>query len=504
LSCLVCLYHCHFRRDNPMGKSENKIPLERVDANRWLIPQRFNPAMRVPGMVYADDQLLELMLADNALQQVANVATLPGIVGHSLAMPDIHWGYGFPVGGVAATDAEQGVISPGGIGFDINCGVRLLATDLVHDQVRGKVEKLADELFNNLPSGVGGAGMRNLSPEEMHAVMERGAGWAVEEGYGFAEDIDVTEEQGCLAGANPATVSRQAIQRGIRQLGSLGSGNHFCEVQMVDHIYDEAAALALGIAQVGQIVTTIHCGSRGFGHQIAEDFIKLAESRQQEYGYNLVDRQLACLPLQSEEGQAYLSAMACGANFACANRQLLMHGVRKAFASVFGRKARPKDMPLVYDVCHNIAKMEEYEVAGQLQRVCVHRKGATRAFPANHPAVPERYRAVGQPVLIPGDMGRYSFVLVGAQGSMEQSFGSCCHGAGRRQSRTTARKSISSRELLDMLAARGVTVRVHSKNLLPEEAPSAYKDAQQVVNVVHNAGLASLVARLKPVIVVKG
>jgi tRNA-splicing ligase RtcB len=487
-----------------MGKSENKIPLERVDANRWRIPQRFNPAMRVPGMVYADDQLLELMLADNALQQVANVATLPGIVGHSLAMPDIHWGYGFPVGGVAATDAEQGVISPGGIGFDINCGVRLLATDLVHNQVRGKVDKLADELFNNLPSGVGGAGMRNLTLEEMHAVMERGAGWAVEEGYGFAEDIDVTEEQGCLTGANPATVSRQAIQRGIKQLGSLGSGNHFCEVQMVEHIYDEAAAQALGIAQVGQIVTAIHCGSRGFGHQIAEDYIKLAESRQQEYGFNLVDRQLACLPLQSEEGQAYLSAMACGANFAWANRQLLMHGVRKAFASVFGRKARPKDMPLVYDVCHNIAKMEEYEVAGQLQRVCVHRKGATRAFPANHPAVPERYRAVGQPVLIPGDMGRYSFVLVGAQGSMEQSFGSCCHGAGRRQSRTTARKSVSSRELLDMLAARGVTVRVHSKNLLPEEAPSAYKDAQQVVNVVHNAGLASLVARLKPVIVVKG
>jgi tRNA-splicing ligase RtcB len=487
-----------------MGKSENKIPLERVDANRWRIPQRFNPAMRVPGMVYADDQLLELMLADNALQQVANVATLPGIVGYSLAMPDIHWGYGFPVGGVAATDAEQGVISPGGIGFDINCGVRLLASDLVHDQVRGKVDKLADELFNNLPSGVGGAGMRNLTLEEMHAVMERGAGWAVEEGYGFAEDIDVTEEQGCLAGANPATVSRQAIQRGIKQLGSLGSGNHFCEVQMVDHIYDEAAAQTLGIAQVGQIVTTIHCGSRGFGHQIAEDYIKLAEARQQEYGFNLVDRQLACLPLQSEEGQAYLSAMACGANFAWANRQLLMHSVRKAFASVFGRKARPKDMPLVYDVCHNIAKMEEYEVGGQLQRVCVHRKGATRAFPANHPAVPERYRVVGQPVLIPGDMGRYSFVLVGAQGSMEQSFGSCCHGAGRRQSRTTARKSLSSRDLLDMLAARGVTVRVHSKNLLPEEAPSAYKDAQQVVNVVHNAGLASLVARLKPVIVVKG
>jgi tRNA-splicing ligase RtcB len=487
-----------------MGKPDNKIPLERIDANRWRIPQRYNPAMRVPGMIYADDELIELMIADNALQQVANVATLPGIVGHSLAMPDIHWGYGFPVGGVAATNAIDGVVSPGGIGFDINCGIRLLATDLRHEQIRGKADKLADELFNNLPSGVGGAGMLELSIEEMQAVMVRGAAWAVEEGYGFAEDIEVTEEHGCLAGANPETVMSQAVQRGRKQLGSLGSGNHFCEVQVVEHIYDEVAAQALGINQIGQIVISIHCGSRGFGHQIAEDYIKIAEERQQEYGFNLVDRQLACLPLHSEEGKAYLSAMACGANFAWANRQLLMHGVRKAFASVFGRRSRPKDMPLVYDVCHNIAKMETYAVDGQMQEVCVHRKGATRAFPAGHEALPEKYRAVGQPVLIPGDMGRYSFVLVGAQGAMEQSFGSCCHGAGRRQSRTTAKKSISSKELLDLLDSRGITVRVHSKNLLTEEAPTAYKDAQKVVNVVHNAGLAKLVARLKPVIVIKG
>jgi tRNA-splicing ligase RtcB (3'-phosphate/5'-hydroxy nucleic acid ligase) len=275
-------------------------------------------------------------------------------------------------------------------------------------------------------------------------------------------------------------------------------------VQKIDHIYDAEAAAVLGIGQIGQIVVTIHCGSRGFGHQIAEDYVKLAESKQKDFGFNLVDRQLACLPLQSDEGKAYLAAMACGANFAWANRQLLMYGVRKAFASVFGRKARAKDMPMVYDVCHNIAKMEEYEVDDEMQRVCVHRKGATRAFPAGHPAIPEKYRAVGQPVLIPGDMGRYSFVLVGAQGSMEQSFGSCCHGAGRRQSRTAAKKSMSSRDLLNQLDARGITVRVHSKNLLTEEAPQAYKDAQQVVNVVHNAGLAQLVARLKPVIVVKG
>ncbi|MGB8347334.1 MAG: RtcB family protein [Ktedonobacteraceae bacterium] len=487
-----------------MSNIKEKVPLERVDENRWRIPQRFNSEMRVPGMVYADDSLIEQIKDDNALQQVANVATLPGILGYSLAMPDIHWGYGFPVGGVAATHAEYGVISPGGIGFDINCGVRLLATDLLHEQIRGKADKLADELFNNLPSGVGGAGMRILSADEMRAVMVRGSAWAIEEGYGFPDDLVVTEEQGCLADADPDRVTHTAMQRGMKQLGSLGSGNHFCEVQRVDHIYDAAAAEALGIGRIGQIVVTIHCGSRGFGHQIAEDYIELAESKQQDFGFHLVDRQLACLPLQSNLGKAYLAAMACGANFAWANRQLLMHSVRQAFASVFGRKARPKDMPMVYDVCHNIAKMEEYEIDGELQRVCVHRKGATRAFPANHPDVPEQYRAVGQPVLIPGDMGRYSFVLVGAPGSIEQSFGSCCHGAGRRQSRTAAKKSITGGELLAQLEAKGVTVRVHSKNLLPEEAPSAYKDAQQVVNVVHNAGLAQLVARLKPVIVVKG
>jgi tRNA-splicing ligase RtcB len=346
--------------------------------------------------------------------------------------------------------------------------------------------------------------MRQLTPGEMRSVMVHGAGWAIEEGYGFPDDLEVTEEHGCLAGADPDNVSHTALQRGLKQLGSLGSGNHFCEVQVVDHIYDVEAAASMGIGQPGQIVVTIHCGSRGFGHQIAEDYVQLAESKQQDYGFHLVDRQLACLPLQSSAGKAYLSAMACGANFAWANRQLLMHGVRQSFASVFGRRARPKDMPLVYDVCHNIAKMEEYEVDGQKQRVCVHRKGATRAFPAHYPGVPEKYQEIGQPVLIPGDMGRYSFVLVGAQGSIEQTFGTCCHGAGRRQSRTAAKKSLSPRDLLDQLAARGVTIRVRSKNLLTEEAPQAYKDAQKVVNVVHNAGLAKLVARLKPVIVIKG
>jgi tRNA-splicing ligase RtcB len=487
-----------------MDKIREKIPLERVDTYRWRISQSYQPDMHVPGLIYADDELIEQMIDDNALQQVANVATLPGIVGYSLGMPDIHWGYGFPVGGVAATHAVSGVVSPGGIGFDINCGVRLISTDLSHKQIQRRIDRLADELFHHLPSGVGGAGMREVSANEMRAMMIRGAAWAVELGYGFAEDLEFTEEHGCLAGANPEAVSNAAIQRGSKQPGSLGSGNHFCEVEAVDHIYDAEAARAFGIDHVGQIVVTVHCGSRGFGHQIALDYIKLAESKQQSFGFHLVDRQLACLPLQSSKGKAYLAAMACGANFAWANRQMLMHGVRQAFSKVFERKVSPGDMPLVYDVCHNIAKMEEYEVNGRMQRVCVHRKGATRAFPAGQAEIPEEYRAVGQPVLIPGDMGRYSFVLVGAPGSMEQSFGSCCHGAGRRQSRTAAKKSISSSLLLDQLTAQGITVRVHSRGLLAEEAPSAYKDVQQVVNVVHNAGLAQLVARLKPVIVVKG
>ncbi len=305
----------------------NKIPLERIDANRWRIPRHYNEAMLVPGIVYADDELIEMIINDNALQQVANVATLPGIVGSSLGMPDIHWGYGFPVGGVAATDGDTGVVSPGGIGFDINCGVRLMATELVRDQIKGQVDKLADALFNKLPSGVGGAGMRELTIHEMRDVMVQGAAWAVEDGYGFAGDLEVTEEGGCLAGADPEKVSPMAIQRGMKQLGSLGSGNHFAEVQYVEHIYDQKAAEALGIGQIGQIVVTIHCGSRGFGHQIAEDYIKLAEVKQAGYGFKLVDRQLACLPLQSDEGKAYMTAMACGANFAWANRQLLMHGV---------------------------------------------------------------------------------------------------------------------------------------------------------------------------------
>jgi tRNA-splicing ligase RtcB len=457
-------------KEEVLSNSKEKIPLQRLDPFRWQIPASYQEGMHVPGIVYADDELIQQILDDHALHQVANLAILPGIVGASLGMSDIHWGYGFPVGGVAATDAETGVVSPGGIGFDSNCGVRLMATELERDQMKGQIDKLAAALFNKLPSGVGDARMRELTIHEMRAVMVQGAAWAVEDGYGFAE------EGGSLAGADPDKVSPMAVQRGMKQVGCLGSGNHFAEVQYVEHIYDQHAAEAMGIGQVGQIVVTIHCGSRGFGYQIAEEYIKLAEVKQAGYGFNLPDRQLACLPLQSDEGKAYMVAMACGANFAWANRQLLMRGVRRAFSSMFGRKARAKDKPLVYDVCHNIAKFEEYEVDEQLRRVCVHRKGATRAFPAGHPALPEKYRAVGQPVLIPGDMGCYSFMLVGAPGSLEQRFGSCCHRAGRRQSRTAAKKSISPRELLDQLAARGMTIRFHNKNLLSEEAPAAYKD----------------------------
>lgn len=487
-----------------MNKVKEQIPLERIDAYRWRIPKSYQPAMLVPGLIFADDLLMQDIMDENALQQVANVATLPGIMGYSLGMPDIHWGYGFPVGGVAAMHAELGTISPGGIGFDINCGVRLLATDLRHEQIQPKKEQLADELFTHIPSGVGESGVRELSLDEMHTLVVRGARWAVEEGYGFHEDLDVTEEHGCLAGADPGAVSNASFLRGSKQLGSLGSGNHFCEVQVVDYLYDTETAHAFHIDQVGQVVVTIHTGSRGFGHQIAQEYLKLAESKEHDFGFHLVDRQLACLPLQSNEGKAYLAAMACGANFAWANRQVLLHEVRQAFSAVYERRITAQEMPLIYDVCHNIAKMEEYVVDGQLQRLCVHRKGATRAFPANHPAVPEQYRFVGQPVLIPGDMGRYSFVLAGSPGSIAESFGSCCHGAGRRQSRTAAKKSISSRQLFDQLSAQGITVRVHSRGLLSEEAPLAYKDAQQVVNVVQNAGLARLVARLRPIIVVKG
>lgn len=480
------------------------IPLEQLDAYRWRIPQSAQPGMLVPGLVFADADLLEEIKEERALQQVINVATLPGIVGASLGMPDIHWGYGFPVGGVAATNSESGVVTPGGIGFDINCGVRLLATDLSYVQIWEQTGDLANALFAHIPSGVGEAGIRAVSHEELRALMVRGAAWAIEHGYGFPEDLEVTEEHGCLAGADPDTVSPAAIQRGEKQPGSLGAGNHFCEVEVVDQIYDPVTAAAFHLQHIGQIVVTIHTGSRGFGHQIAQDYIQLAQAKQQEYGFHLVDRQLACLPLQSSEGKAYLAAMACGANFAWANRQILLHAVREAFAAVFKRSVSSQQMKLVYDVCHNIAKMETYEIEGVSQQVCVHRKGATRAFPSHHPALPEAYQAVGQPVLIPGDMGRYSFVLAGAPGSLTQSFGSCCHGAGRRLSRTAAKKTISGRQLLDRLVAQDILVRVHSHALLAEEAPLAYKDAQHVVNVVHGAGLARLVARLRPVIVVKG
>ncbi|HEU5377886.1 MAG TPA: RtcB family protein [Ktedonobacteraceae bacterium] len=493
---------------NPTGilnPPTGTIPLERIDAYRWRIPQHAQPGMLVPGLVFADEALLEEIKEERALQQVVNVATLPGIVGASLGMPDIHWGYGFPVGGVAATDSECGVVTPGGIGFDINCGVRLLATDLLHAQIWGeRLGDLANALFARLPSGVGGAGIRAVSQEELRAIMVRGAAWAVEQGYGFPEDLEVTEEHGCLAGADPEAVSEAAMQRGCKQPGSIGAGNHFCEVDFVDQIYDPVTAAAFHLQRVGQIVVLIHTGSRGFGHQIAQDYIRLAEAKQQDYGFHLVDRQLACLPLQSSEGKAYLAAMACGANFAWANRQILLHGVREAFATVLKRPISSQHMRLVYDVCHNIAKMETYEIEGVSQQVCVHRKGATRAFPAHHPALPDVYQTVGQPVLIPGDMGRYSFVLVGAPGSLTWSFGSCCHGAGRRLSRTVAKKTISGRQLLDHLVAQDILVRVHSHALLAEEAPLAYKDAQRVVNVVHEAGLARLVARLRPVIVVKG
>jgi tRNA-splicing ligase RtcB len=478
--------------------------LKKIDDYRWEIPTSYKPGMRVPGLVFADERMLRSMGEEQAFEQVANVATLPGIVGRSLAMPDIHWGYGFPVGGVAAFDVEDGVISPGGIGFDVNCGVRLLRTDLTEAELAPRLEDLVETLFRAVPSGVGIGGRLKVGMGEMDRVLAAGARWAVSEGYGTAADLEVIEAGGALEGADPDAVSHEAKQRGRGQIGTLGSGNHFLEVQLVDHIDDPAAARALGIEERGQVVVFIHTGSRGLGHQVCTDYLKISERVGRQYGIHLVDRQLACMPLRSPEGQRYFSAMAAAANFAWANRQLITHWVREAFQRVFGRSWEQLGIRLVYDVAHNIGKIEEYEVDGRRRRLCVHRKGATRAFPAGHPEVPARYRHVGQPVFIPGDMGRYSFVAVGAEGAMREAFGSTCHGAGRVLGRKAAVRALAGRDIAEELRRAGILVRAHDRSLLAEEASAAYKDVADVVGVCHAAGLSRRVARMRPVGVVKG
>ena len=479
-------------------------PLEKIDEYRWRIPVSYKAGMRVPGLIYTDEEMLEHILEEQALEQVANVAFLPGIVGYSLAMPDIHWGYGFAIGGVAAMRVADGVVSPGGVGFDINCGVRILRTNLTQEEVRPRINKLLDALYNNVPSGVGSKGKIKLSHQEIDRVLVRGSRWAVEQRYGRPEDLDTTEEGGEMAGADPARVSGRAKERGLPQLGTLGSGNHFLEVAFVDQIQEPDTANVMGINQVGQVMLLIHCGSRGLGHQVAEDYIKEMVRAMKEYGIELPDRQLACSPVKSPEGKAYLSAMRCAANYAWANRQCITHWVRESFCRVMGKSESDAGLELIYDVTHNIATLEEHEVDGRKEKLCVHRKGATRAFPVGHPDVPQKYAKIGQPVLIPGDMGRASYLLVGTEEAMKETFGSTCHGAGRMQSRSAAKKHISGRDVLRSLEERGITVRAGSLAGLAEEAPAAYKDVASVVGVAHGAGISRIIARTRPIGVIKG
>jgi len=478
--------------------------LKQLDPYRWELPQEYKEGMRVPGLIFASEKMLPDISSDQAVEQVANVAFLPGIVRASLAMPDIHWGYGFPIGGVAATRVEDGVVSPGGVGFDINCGTRLIRTNLSEEEVRPKLQELVNQLFRDIPAGLGGSGRVKLQGEEVDSVLMRGAGWAVEEGYGWPEDLEVIESHGCIAGSNTDQVSRRAKERGTAQLGTLGSGNHFLEIQVVDQVFDANRAAAFGVTGLGQVLVFVHTGSRGLGHQTCDDFLKVMEKAAQIYDISLPDKQLACAPVKSPEGQAYFGAMNAAANFAFANRQLITHWTRQAFARILGRSAESMGMHVIYDVAHNIAKIERHVVDGGMAELCVHRKGATRAFPPGHPDVPVQYRALGQPVLVPGDMGRYSFLCVGTEQAMAETWGSTCHGAGRIRSRGAAKRLLQGVDVARRLAEQGIIVRAQSRMALAEEASEAYKDVADVVDVLHEAGISRRVARMRPIGVIKG
>jgi tRNA-splicing ligase RtcB len=485
-------------------KSAFAGPLEKVDSCCYRIPKSYRPGMRVDGLIFANEKLLESIRKDQAPDQVANVATLPGIQVASLAMPDIHWGYGFCIGGVCATDPEEGgVISPGGVGYDINCGVRLVKTNLFLRDVKAHVRELVKGLFETVPAGVGRSGRYKFNPQETRRIMSDGPSFVIDRGLGASSDLDHTEAHGRIEEANPDLVSDHAVKRGAEQCGTLGSGNHFLEVQVVDAVLDADAAAAFGL-ELNQVCVMIHSGSRGLGYQVCDDALALFRNAPAKYKIDLPDRQLACAPVESAEGQHYIGAMRAAANFGFTNRQLLMHQAREVFAEVFGQSWQDLGMDLLYDVAHNIAKFEEHTIEGRQKKVWVHRKGATRAFPAGHPEVPEAFRAVGQPVIIPGDMGRASWVLVGAPGSMLRSFGTTCHGAGRSMSRTAAVKDAAGRRIDKELEARGVIAMASSRLGLAEEQPKAYKNVDDVVDVVHEAGLSRKVARMRPIGVIKG
>lgn len=478
--------------------------LKKVSEVEYVLDRSFKQGMKVEGVIFADEELLELAIRDKAIEQVANVAFLPGIVKASIAMPDIHWGYGFPIGGVAATDPEEGgVISPGGVGFDISCGVRVMRTDLTLKDAEPHLEKIVNALAVNIPKGVGSTGRIRTKRKELEEICVKGAKWAVERGYGWKEDLEFIEERGTYPGADPSKVSAKAFERGSDQPGTLGAGNHFLEVQVVETVFDKKAAEAFGLFE-GQIVVMIHSGSRGFGHQICTDYLKVMDSAVRKYGFQLPDRQLSCAPVNSKEGRDYLAAMACAVNYALCNREILGHWVRFSFEQALKTSAEKLSMKLVYDVSHNIAKFEKHKVNGKIKTLCVHRKGATRAFGPSRHELPDKYKGIGQPVIIPGDMGSASYVLVGTDEGEEKAFASTCHGAGRVMSRAEAKRKIRGSELKSKLESRGIRVVSGSLSLLAEEAPEAYKDVDRVVDVCEKAGLSRKVARLRPLAVVKG
>ncbi len=475
----------------------------KLDDYRYEIPRAADGSMRVPARLFADEEILRAAASDRSLEQLVNVAWLPGIVGAAIAMPDIHEGYGFPIGGVAATSVDDGVVSPGGVGYDINCGVRLLSADVDAAAVRSLLPRIMDALLHAVPAGVGRGGDVRMQRARLADVLEGGAQWAVKAGYGSREDSEHCEEGGCIRSARAEAVSDRAKERGRDQVGTLGSGNHFLELDEVAEVYDAAAADAFGLSP-GQLVVQIHSGSRGLGHQVCTDYVRAFQGAARRFGYQLPDRELVCAPVNSTEGQDYLAAMSAAANYAWANRQVMTDAIRRVLEAVIPSTMRRVHLRVVYDVAHNVAKLETHRVGGREMRVCVHRKGATRAFPPGHPEVPARYRAVGQPVLVPGDMGTASYVLRGTQTAMEESLGSSCHGAGRIMSRGAARSSVDARDLRERLEGKGISVRAGSLKGLAEEAPEAYKDIHRVVEVVHGAGLALRVARLQPLGVVKG